>query len=53
MVEMIGPAFEACREVKYLLPGASELTRSGCLTQLVGDLPVMLGAGYGPPHHRP
>jgi hypothetical protein len=50
---MIGSAFKARREMEYLLSGASELTRSRGLTQLVGKLPVMLGAGHTRPHHWP
>jgi len=42
---MIGPAFEACREMQYLPSGAGELTRRRSLTQLVGDFSVILGAG--------
>ena len=52
MIEMIGPALEACREMQDLLPGAGELARSGSLTQYVCKLSVVLGAGYGGPHHR-
>ena len=44
MVEMIGPAFEACGKVQYFPPGAHEVTPFGSLTQLCGDLPVMLGS---------
>jgi hypothetical protein len=36
--------------MEYLLSGASELTRCRRLTRLVGNLAVMLGAGYGQPH---
>jgi hypothetical protein len=50
-VEMIGPAFDACREMEYLLSGAGELTGRRSLAQSVGDLPVMLRAGYTSPHH--
>jgi len=32
LVEMIGPAFEACREMQYLPSGAGELTRRRSLT---------------------
>ena len=42
---MIGPAFEACREMQYLPSGAGELTRRRSLTQLVGNFSVILGAG--------
>ena len=49
---MIGPGLEACREMQDLLSGAGELARSGSLTQYVGKLSVVLGAGYGGPHHR-
>ena len=51
VVEMIGSAFKARREMEYLLSGASELTRSRRLTQLVGDLSIMLGTGHTRPHH--
>jgi len=44
---MISSAFEARREMQYLPSGASKLTRLRGLTQLVGNLAVMLGAGYG------
>ena len=49
---MIGPAFEACREMQYLPSGAGELTRRRSLPKPVGDLAVMLRAGYTSPHHR-
>jgi hypothetical protein len=50
---MIRPALESCGEMQDLLPGARELTRPRGFTQLVGDLSVMLGTGYGRrPHHR-
>ena len=50
---MIGPAFKARRKMKYLLSGAGELAGSGSLTQYVGKLSIVLGAGYGGPHHTP
>jgi hypothetical protein len=42
---MIGPAFEACREMQYRPSGAGELTRRRSLTHLVGNFSVILGAG--------
>ena len=50
---MIRSALESRGEMQDLLPGARELTRARGFTQLVGDLPVMLGTGYASrPHHR-
>src|SRR5260370_10755270 len=49
---MIGPALETCRQMQDLRSGASELARPRCLTQLVRQVSVMLGAGHTHPHHR-
>jgi hypothetical protein len=45
--KMIRAALESCGEMQDLVACAGELTRSRGFAQLVGDLSIMLGAGYG------
>jgi hypothetical protein len=49
---MIRAAFEASRVMHYLPPRDSEMRRSGYLTQLAGDLPMMFGTGCSSAHHQ-
>jgi hypothetical protein len=51
MVEMVGAAFEASGKMENLPPGADELGGSRDLTQLTGDLSIMLGTGRAPFHY--
>ena len=47
MVEMVGAAFEASGKMENLPSGAGELAGSRDLTQLSGDLSIMLRISLG------
>src|SRR5690349_1810746 len=51
MVEMVSAAVEASGKIEHLTPGADEQGGSRDLTQLSGDLSIMLGTGRAPFHY--
>src|SRR6516165_10891221 len=49
LVDVIGPALKTCREMKYLLLVACELTCRRCFAQLISDFSEVFGSRH---HHR-